>query len=428
MTHTLPAVSVPAGSRIGFTGHRDTAPDPHAMAVRVDWAPDSAGAAPGAPLVSTDDWEVARVSGAFASTFATDAAPAEWARVVDVSHAVSVETKREAPAGALHVAAAEPDKDPDAKFWVAFRSPPTPAEGSCSSAAKGDSGSSLSSGATAAVSIVSVVLVLAVIGGVVWVLSARRRRRMRAIDESEEGWPSKPASGDGGADKLGDGGEGEIGGGPKASPVAPPASDQPPYKVGSNSRGGVSGRGGGSGGDTPSASPGDRLTGARIKPLSVATLGSQPGDARSSVEDIRTQALVARALEADVVAASEVLYEGAAAAGERGGVHGGGGGPVAANGAGHSTTGGSDSRGVVGKLSHPGEMRLSPLTVTVSSGDTLTLDSGSVVTGSLVSSAEPPALASPPRVKRGVVLPDDDGLSPPPLPPSLWTPLPSPGV
>lgn len=207
VTHARPSVVIPAGTRIGFTGWRDTAPDTHALAVRVNWAADPAGTPPGAPLLSSSDWEVARVSEAFTTTFAVDAAPASWERAINVSGAVSAESKRFAPPGALHVAAAEPEADPNAKYWVAFRSPPTPAGGACSSAvaAAADGGSSLSTGAAAGIGVVAVGVAGALIGGVVWALSVRRRRRARAEDESEDGWPAKAAAGEGGG-RGGDGG------------------------------------------------------------------------------------------------------------------------------------------------------------------------------------------------------------------------------
>ncbi|GAB0496804.1 hypothetical protein MMPV_008125 [Pyropia vietnamensis] len=429
VTHTLPTVQVPAGSRFIFTGRRDTAPNPHALAVRVDWAPGAGDAAPDAPLLSSRDWEAARVSEDFASTLAAQFAPSKWERVVDVSNAVSVETKREAPAEALHVAASEPEKDPHTKFLVAFRSPPIPMEGACTPVAGGNGGSSLSSGKTVAISISSIAVVLAVIGGVVLVLRARRRRQMRAMNESEQEWPNKPASGVGGGDKLGDGGDGSAQGGPKADPVASSTSDKPPHAMGNTSQGGASGGGGGGGGDMLVASHGDAMAGACFGPLSVPTTGFPLAGMRSPDEDIRAQAVAAQALEADMVAAADALYQDTVASSMRGSVRGVGGAPSVATEVVDSNDGRSDSRdGGGGALSSPSGTWYSPVTATASSVDMVTIGSGSITTGSHASSAGLPAAASPPRVKRGVVLPDDDGLSAPPMPPGLWTPLPSPSV
>lgn len=426
VTHPLSPAEIPAGTRIGLTGRRDTAPNPHAMAMRVDWAAEAAGAAPGPPLLSSTDWEVATVSAAFAATFVDDAPTATaWAPAVDVSAAVSDTAKLFSPAGALHVAAATPgDEDSNAKYWVAFRSPPTPTWGVCTATAAGDGGSTLSTGVSATIGIVAVVLVGAVIAGVVWTLHARQQRRARVADESDAGWPSKPAGGGGGCGGGGDGGDAKGGGAPggrQEDSVATPAPGTPAYPAGGGAfptagaysppRGGHTAGGGGA---PPS------------EPFSVATSGSPAVDTWTTCEDIRAQAVAAQALEADVAAAAQALYEDTVAAGERARGLGGAGAPVAAGGAVDISDGGSGEGG--GGVA----MRVPALTATASSGDMGTLGAGSVLTGSLVSSVELPRVAAPvPRLKRGVALPDDDdddGLSPPPLPPALWTPIPSPGV
>ncbi|KAK1858565.1 hypothetical protein I4F81_001166 [Pyropia yezoensis] len=453
VTHFPDPTDIPAGTRIGLTGHRDTAPDLHAMAMRVDWAPESAGGVPGEPLLSSTAWEVARVSKAFAETFVNDAPPASaWSRAVDVSASVNETDKLYAPVGAAHVAAAAAGaEDADAKYWVAFRSPPTPAGGACSSFAAADDGSSLSAGVMAVIGIVAVVLLGAVIGGVVWALRGRQRRRTGIADVSDAEWPAKPASGGGGGGGGGGGEDDDDGddadrrggpGGRHGEPVATPAAGSPAYAARGGRSDGAAGGGGDGGGAFPAAGGGSprrdgRLDGGGVAPpsdhFSVSTAGSPAVDSWVTCEDIRAQAVAAQALEADVAAAAQALYEDTVVAGGRLGGRDGGGAPATAGGVVSISSGGVGGRG--GRSGGGGELpdalAMHLPTLTTSSGGTGTLGTGSAVTDSLESPVGLPRTSEgPPRVKRGVALPDDDddGLSPPPLPPSLWTPLPSPGV
>lgn len=458
VTHTVRPTEIPAGTRIGLTGHRDTAPDPHAMALRVDWAgAPSAGRLPGEPLLSSTAWEVARVSEAFAATFSDDPPPpGAWAPAVNVGPSVGDGAKHTAPAGAAHVAAVSPAwEDPNVKYWVAFRSPPTPSWAACTvAAAPADSGPALSTAAAASVGVVVVALVGAVIGGGVRALRAPQRRRARNARQPDAGGAPKPdgGSGDGDADEGARGGrQADAAATPAAgTSAAPPwgglaatGSPAPPsehFSVATICSPAVTWAAAKDmraqavappAGDPPAAPPrrGDGAAGGGGGPpsdiFSVATTDS-PAETWATGRDATGRGVAARALGADVAAAARVLYETTVASDERGG-GGAGGAPMPAGGAagmsscggggggrgsdgGSGGGGGSGSGGGGGGGGPPGAvaMRESGQTGTaLPSGGTGTLSRASLLVGSLVCAAERPAAPPPLRVKRGVALPDE---------------------